>query len=140
MPDRCVVDPGRDCLGLIRAQELEDSLRALDERNGKDHREFREKIVEVEKEAIKQSGQFAMILQTLGEIKESNTDMVVALNALKPKADAVDGLEEDVKKLDAEMDEMKSKPAKRWENAVGQVIGIVIAAVVGYILAMVGLG
>ena len=47
--------------------------------------------------------------------------------------DKVDGLCADVQ-------ELKAEPGKRWKGVVEKVIYIVVAAVVGFILARLGLG
>ena len=42
--------------------------------------------------------------------------------------------------LCADVQELKSEPGKRWKSVVERVIYIVVAAVVGFILARLGLG
>ncbi len=45
-----------------------------------------------------------------------------------------------VDSLCADVQELKSEPGKRWKGVVEKVIYIVVAAVVGFILARLGLG
>lgn len=45
-----------------------------------------------------------------------------------------------VDSLCADVQELKSEPGKRWKSMVERVIYIVVAAVVGFILARLGLG
>ncbi len=42
--------------------------------------------------------------------------------------------------LSSKIDTLEKKPGKRWEALVSDIIKLVVAAVVGYILARVGLG
>lgn len=49
-------------------------------------------------------------------------------------------IDEKVDELCTDVDEIKAKPGKRWEALAADVLKIVVAAVVGYILAQVGLG
>lgn len=49
-------------------------------------------------------------------------------------------IEKKVNGLSGEMDEIKAKPAKRWESAVDLVFKLVLTAVMGLILAKMGLG
>ena len=46
---------------------------------------------------------------------------------------------EKLDRLSGDVKELKAKPAKRWESIVEKVIGLVIAAVVGFALARLGL-
>lgn len=48
-------------------------------------------------------------------------------------------MREDHIKLDHRIKELESKPIKQWDAIVSQIISIVIAAVVGFILARIGL-
>ncbi len=48
-------------------------------------------------------------------------------------------MREDHIKLDLRIKELESKPIKQWDAIVSQIISIVIAAVVGFILARIGL-
>lgn len=41
--------------------------------------------------------------------------------------------------LTGEVAELKEKPGKRWESLLGQIVSIIAAAVVGFILAKIGL-
>lgn len=60
------------------------------------------------------------------------TSVAVMAEKVENTGDKVDGLCNDVK-------ELKSAPGKRWETVVKYVVGALCSAVVGYILARVGL-
>jgi hypothetical protein len=45
-----------------------------------------------------------------------------------------------VTKLDGKVTALEAKPAKRWDALVEKVVWAVVAAVVGYLLAQIGLG
>ena len=65
---------------------------------------------------------------------ERHTEAVNTLaTSVAVMAEKVDGLCTDVQ-------ELKSEPGKRWKSVVERVIYIVVAAVVGFILARLGLG
>jgi tetrahydromethanopterin S-methyltransferase subunit G len=61
------------------------------------------------------------------------TSVAVMAERVEITGDKVDGLCTDVQ-------ELKSEPGKRWKSLVERVIYIVVAAVVGFILARLGLG
>lgn len=61
------------------------------------------------------------------------TSVAVMAEKVETTGDKVDSLCVDVQ-------EIKQKPAKRWETVTAQVISILVAAVLGYIIARLGLG
>lgn len=42
--------------------------------------------------------------------------------------------------MSTDLDEIKSKPAKRWETVTMDIIKIVVAALVGFMLSKLGVG
>jgi predicted RNase H-like nuclease (RuvC/YqgF family) len=54
-------------------------------------------------------------------------------------ADGQARIEKKVGSLSGELDEIKQKPAKKWENAVDIVFKLVLTAMVGVLLAKMGL-
>lgn len=67
-----------------------------------------------------------------------------ALNTLATSvavmAEKVETTGDKVDSLCADVQEIKQKPAKRWETVTAQVISILVAAVLGYIIARLELG
>lgn len=61
------------------------------------------------------------------------TSVAVMAEKVEATGEKVDGLCTDVQ-------ELKYEPGKRWKSVVERVIYIVVAAVVGFILARLGLG
>lgn len=49
-------------------------------------------------------------------------------------------VENDVKEIKADVKNLTGKPAQRWENLISQIITLVVAAIVGFILAKIGMG
>lgn len=106
--EKCIMDPQRDCLGLIKARELEQDMNELRRQNSASHERIFDRLAALETHDAVQVTQFEMILEKL------------------------DGLAKKVGELEA-------KPGKRWEAIVGQVIGLVVAALVGAAIARLGL-
>lgn len=46
---------------------------------------------------------------------------------------------EKLDKLATDVAELKAKPARRWEGVVEKIIGVLVAAIVGFMLARIGL-
>jgi len=71
------------------------------------------------------------------ERRQNNLDELVG--TVKVLADREERVEDDVKEIKSDVKSLTSKPGKRWDNLVTQVIGLIVAAVVGFILAKTGL-
>lgn len=140
MSDKCLVNPERDCYGLLKAMEIEKELDELRTSNSKSHERFFERLEEMERNDSVREVKYDNLLEKIGdlsgdlsELKADSKEIVSQLSPLTHKMEEIDELSKDV-------EEIKTKPAKRWENIVEAIIGLVVAAVVGYMLAAVGLG
>lgn len=71
------------------------------------------------------------------EKRQDNLDELVG--TVKVLAVREENVENDVKEIKSDVKSLTSKPAQRWENMVNQIIGILIAAIAGFILAKIGL-
>lgn len=116
MSEKCIVNPERDCLGLIKAEELEKNLRDMQERNDRSHKEFYKRLADLERHNEVQDANYLHILEKLTDITEKLGD------------------------LSTRLANIEFKPAKRWESVVENIIFLVVAAVVGFVIARIGLG
>ena len=62
-------------------------------------------------------------------------DLVISVKQLAIREENV---EADIKEIKADVKTLTNKPAERWNDLVKTVIGLIVAAVVGFILAKVG--
>ena len=46
---------------------------------------------------------------------------------------------EEVRAIDTRLTEVEKKPGKKWENLVGQVVSLVVGALISYVLLKIGL-
>lgn len=140
MSEKCLINPERDCYGLIKAMEVEKDLNELRASNSKSHERFFERLEEIERNDSVREVQYSNLLEKLGDLSgdlsELKTDSKAIVSQLSPLTHKMEEMEE----LSKDVEEMKSRPAKRWEHIVETIIGLVVAAVVGYMLAAVGLG
>lgn len=77
-----------------------------------------------------------------GRIKKLETENEVLHNlatSVAVMAEQMKTMNNSVITLTGEVEDLKEKPAKRWENLVGQIITIIAAAVIGFVLAKIGL-
>ena len=63
-------------------------------------------------------------------------DLVISVKQLAIREETV---EANVKEIKADVKALTNKPAERWNDLVKTVIGLIVAGVVGFILAKVGL-
>lgn len=71
------------------------------------------------------------------EKRQDNLDELVG--TVKLLAFREEAVEKDVKEIKSDVKSLTSKPAKRWDSLVNQLITILVAAVAGFILAQIGL-
>lgn len=72
------------------------------------------------------------------EERQDNLDKLVG--AFEALSDREQRVEADVKEIKKDVKSLNDKPAKRWEMLVERLITALAAAVVGFILARLGLG
>ena len=71
------------------------------------------------------------------EKRQDNLDDLVS--TVKVLATREENVEKDVREIKTDVKELTSKPAKRWDGIVEKVIMLIVAAVVGFFLAKLGL-
>lgn len=89
-------------------------------------RELEKDVNELRKQ---NSSSHERIFDRLGELEKQEGIQLVQYEHIMEKLDQLAG---DVK-------ELKAKPGKRWEGIVEKAIGILVAAVLGFMLARLGL-
>ena len=71
------------------------------------------------------------------EKRQNNLDELVG--TVKALAVREENMENDVKEIKSDVKELTGKPGKRWEAIVEKTIGLLVAAIVGFLLAKIGL-
>ena len=111
MPDKCIVDPERDCIGKAEAAKLEGRIKALEEWK-EDSKKFHNDFYSWQNKQSERDGK----------------------------------LDEQLRNMDANIKEVletqkacRLKPGKRWDAIVDKVIWAVLAAVIAFFLAKIGL-
>ena len=75
----------------------------------------------------------------LDEVEKRQDNLDDLVSTVKVLAVREENVENDVKEIKSDVKSLTNKPAKRWDNLVSQVISILIAGIVGFILAKFGL-
>lgn len=111
MDEKCVRDPRHDCFGLEAAARLEGRIKAL-EAWREDSKDFHAKFYDWQRQQI---------------ARDARLD------------EKLSGMDENIKKVLAKQEECELKPGKRWDAIVDKAIWAVLAAVIAFVLAKIGL-
>ena len=94
-------------------------------------KEFEHRLTEVEERSKSNTYRLAEV-----EKRQDNLDDLVS--TVKVLAVREENVENNVKEIKSDVKSLTGKPAKRWDNLVNQVISILVAGVVGFIVAKFG--
>lgn len=75
----------------------------------------------------------------LDEMEKRQDDLDELVSTVKVLADREVRMENDVREIKEDVKSLKLKPAKRWEGIVDKVIITIVAAILGFLLARIGL-
>lgn len=75
----------------------------------------------------------------LDDVEKKQDDLSELVGTVKVLALREETVESDVKEIKDDVKTLTGKPAKRWENLVTQIISIIVAAVIGFVIARIGL-
>ena len=74
----------------------------------------------------------------IADIEKRQNDLDELVSTVKVLAVREENVEIDVKEIKSDVKSLTNKPAQRWEAVVEKVILVVVAAIVGFILAQFG--
>lgn len=75
----------------------------------------------------------------LDDMEKRQADLEELTSTVKVLAVREENVETDVKEIKNDVKTLTSKPAQRWEKVVETIVTIVVSALVGFILAKIGL-
>ena len=75
----------------------------------------------------------------LDDVEKKQDDLSELVGTVRVLALREKNVENDAKEIKDDVKTLTSKPGKRWDALVSQIITLVVAAVVGYVLAHIGL-
>lgn len=74
----------------------------------------------------------------LGEVELRQSNLEKLVTSVEVLATRQETVETDVKEIKTDVKALAEKPAKRWENFVWEVIKLLVAAAIGFVLAQIG--
>ena len=111
MDEKCVRDPRHDCFGLEAAARLEGRIKALEDWQ-RDSKKFHNSFYDWQREQIEWQARLDERLKSM---------------------------EKDIKNSVEWQESQQSAPKKRWDAIVDKSVWAVLAAVIAFILARIGL-
>lgn len=78
-------------------------------------------------------------MHRLDELEKRQDDLETLANGMAAMRVQVDRTESDVKEIKADVKSLTAKPGKKWDAVVDKVIWTVLAAVIAFLLARIGL-
>ena len=94
--------------------------------------EHEQRLTAVEERSKSNTKRIDKLEESTEAITRLATSMEVMANKQEQVADTVN-------KLDGKVTSLEAKPAKRWDGIVDKIIWAVVAAVIGFLLAQIGL-
>lgn len=76
----------------------------------------------------------------IDQLEKQQENLEKLISAVAVIADKQTRLEADVGDIKKDIKTLAEKPAKRWDSIVDKIISAIIAAIMGYALARIGLG
>lgn len=110
MDEKCIIHPERDCLGLAASAELDGRIRALEKWQA-ESKKFHNDFYDWQREQIARDAKMDVLLENI---------------------------QTNLAKLVAWQETQQAKPGRRWDSVVEKILMLVVAAIVGVILARVG--
>ena len=74
----------------------------------------------------------------LAEVEKRQDNLDDLVSTVKVLAVREENVENDVKEIKSDVKSLTGKPAKRWDNLINQIITVLVAGIVGFILAKFG--
>jgi hypothetical protein len=97
------------------------------------------KLSEVEHRATSNTRRIDKLEHQTDALNSLASSVEVMANEQKHQTEAILDIKKDLTALDGKVETLERKPGKRWDGIVEKAILTVIAAVIGFILAKIGL-
>ena len=77
--------------------------------------------------------------ERVSAVEERQNDLDKLVTTVAVLAEREKTVEGDVKEIKQDVKSLTGKSGKKWDNLTNQIIGIIVAAIAGFILAKIGL-
>ena len=98
-----------------------------------------EQLQKILENQVRMDEQIKTLFKQMADIKTLTETVQKLAIALEKQGMALQSTDKKVTEVKADVDEIKAKPGRRWDNAVWLVISIVLTALITYALTTAGL-
>lgn len=95
-------------------------------------KEYEHRLTEVEERAKSNS-------HRIDNIEKQQGEFVELVSSVKVLAEREQNVENDVKEIKSDVKSLTSKPGKRWDSLIDKITVALVGAVIGLLLAQIGL-
>ena len=97
------------------------------------------KLTEVEQRSRSNTRRIDKLEQSTEALNSLASSVEVMANEQRHQTEAMLDIKQDVAALDRKVETLEHKPAKRWETVTDKIVVAVTAALVGFVLAQIGI-
>lgn len=102
--------------------------------------EHEKRLTEVEERSKSNTHRIDENTHRIDEMEKQQVSLIELAGAVKVLAVREENVESDVKEIKSDVKSLTNKSGQKWDNLVDRVVWAIAAAVVGFILAQVGMG
>lgn len=102
--------------------------------------DLEQRVMDLEKEHAAAEEQHKTLFRRVANLEEEQKTMNAFAVSLEKLANAIGSTEKKVDGLCKDVDELKAKPAKKWETLAMDVLKVIIGGVIGFLLVKLGVG
>ena len=101
--------------------------------------DFLEMKSQVDRETAANETEHASFRRRIGALEEAGKERTEMLLAIQRQGTAIENIGKKVDRVSTDLEEIKERPAKRWDSVVSVIITALATAFVTYILTAAGL-
>lgn len=102
--------------------------------------DLEQRVNTLEKEHAAAEEQHKTLFRRVENLEKEQKTMQAFAVSLEKLANAVGSTEKKVDGLCKDVDELKAKPAKKWETLAMDALKVVVGGLIGYLMVKLGLG
>lgn len=102
--------------------------------------DLEQRVNELEKTQAAAEEQHKTLFRRVSNLEEEQKTMNAFAVSLEKLANAVGSTEKKVDGLCKDVDELKAKPAKKWETLAMDALKVVVGGLIGFLMVKLGLG
>lgn len=96
------------------------------------------KLTEVDARSKSNTHRIDQLAGQIDAVNRLATSVEVLVQENKHQTEAIKDIKDDVAKLDDKVEAIEQKPAKRWDGLVDKIVLTIVAALIGFALAKLG--